>query len=419
MTAPISSRSPEAPSALTKKRLLQNKQKYQQLTAAPKTALDLRTAFQGIALPDIILRLIAEYAETPSPLPANPFVARVNLLDTAVLRPLLSHPYQTDRYLLSARTILKKTFEVDSELTQDEDFDYRIYPLCAEIYVYAMRFLKTGNTMLELGAARGYFSLLAGFSEAQTIYVNDSNTKELDLFQTELGKLPQDIREKFVSLPGDCLAISTYRSLLNVDFVMCRNLIHFFTPLQMEQFFKNLHRVTQSGTQAIFTVNTHLSVINGRRPNTDIDPEASCIDRHICSIVDHEKIIGTLFESTVTSSEQIFSRKVTRALLLAKFPQEGWRQDFVACGKLSPELRLLVKKTTTQHKAAIERMPSAREIFLTSTQSQFFTKKSLTSLLAGHGFKVNALFYTDETGHIITNESSPKLLELGALCTKL
>jgi hypothetical protein len=381
-----------------------NKQTYKNLspTQAP-VVKDLSTAFQDTPLSIALIALIASYINNA---PTYLIPERFDLLDITALKPLFGARFQTDAHQNSAKQYIEQMIQTGVAETVDDRATYLLHPVCAEIYIYALRlFDKQHPVVLELAAARGPYSVLLGFSDARTIYVNDTNLQELSIFQECQKKLPKNVREKYTLLPGNCLVTETYKHIKEkVDFVAACNLLHFFSPTQTDAFFKRLHEVMKPGSQALFTTNS------GKKPWMNV---------WTCAMVDSRKIHQReifIYEESLPNTTYPRNTK-TRTLFVRT--NRGWGKRDHAFENLPTDVVEAIDTIFINHGKPLNAAPLGTTITLRVASACFFTKRSLAHLVTQHGFEPNYLFYTDPAGHIITKKSVDETAHrVGVLCTK-
>ncbi|MBA3237999.1 MAG: class I SAM-dependent methyltransferase [Parachlamydiaceae bacterium] len=160
------------------------------------------------------------------------------------LRPFVIEDVNT------ALKVVKGVYEMRARDTNDIRFG-KVFPIYPEIFGYAA--LKArGEIVMELGGASGENAILLAFAGARKVYLNDINIEELDKFNALKKSLSQQIQEKLVSLPGDCLDTLSKRKALDerVGLVLCRNLIHFFNDSQQKRFFSLLRETLNPSSPA-------------------------------------------------------------------------------------------------------------------------------------------------------------------------
>lgn len=377
-------------------------------------------AFADTRLSPVLIQLIDTYAELESDLEYPiPFISRFYLHEKDALKEHFSPACRTPAHFQAAARIL----EVSDKLAHKPE-GTRLYALFSEPLIYAFELLKgsKGKTVLDLGAGRAFASLLLGFSDADTIYVNDQDKVVLDLFVQERDKTPPNVRKKFQVLHGDCLQGKIWKSIKDpVDLVLCGNLIHFFNSNQMKVFFKELHRKLKPGGEGIFFTDTSQGYYNFQSQSVEdvdvLDRNLTCFEANSFCVFDKsDKMLHLVLHHMANRSEQTYVPKTTKTVIYQRRAHDLWVQ--------TPDYARMDSKLKKMLDAHLKDSPekgrdlAGKKIMMATFVSQLFNKKSLTHLFADNGFEVVTVFYLNNEGHLEQDLRCVAIDRIGIICRK-
>lgn len=288
------------------------------------------------------------------------------------------------------------------------------FPMNPELLAYAMQLAK-GETVLEIAGASGGNSAVLAFSEAERVYVNDILPQEIQEFEAYRKMLPPDVAKKLESIPGDCFDILKLKPELTkkVGFVLCRNLIHFFTDRQLEKFFTHLKQILKPGGRALFTV------------NGVYDPERACekhADATSFATTDYIIYQGTQpFKCFRRVVQPCADDKVTTDyevhMLYQKKKGEPWKQNKAGLYKLEKTVR---ESICAEFSSSYENDPVCNMIIPEGSVrallnwKRLYSPKTIQQLFKQSGFQLEATVVLSDNGHLVHADDPFKLCDPNA-----
>jgi hypothetical protein len=283
------------------------------------------------------------------------------------------------------------------------------FNLFPEVWGYSA--LKArGKIAMELAAARAEHMALLAFA-TKKVYVNDIDPIEIEKFENLKKALPEPIQEKLTALPGDCFDIMEKRQGLDerIDFILCRNLIHFFSNAQQARFLLALQAMMKIGGRAILTVNHilfswPLQMIN--------DQEITAFRRiRVFYYDDVKKVKGRLFDTFMPHSGETRPPLHSAFLYKLEDDNQGWHYY----PKIFNELNIFSSlKDQIQHAIKINWFPRILHIRrgsvrILTTHERCYTKENLTKLVERNGFAVEDTFFVNVSGHLCSEGPNTQL----------
>lgn len=332
--------------------------------------------------------------------------AWINLADQETLRLFLAknltHPHALNYF----HDISSRIYESPRRLCCDNSGGV-VYPMYPESLALAMRF-SVGENVLELGAASGENGILLTFSGAMRVYVNELSTRENEIFKQYHKQIPQEVAKKLELVPGDCLKLLQLKPELkqNIGFVICRNLIHFFTSQQQAIFFNIVKKVLKSGARGVFTANSPYQFSNLQEV-LRLNPECTTFKYTVCNLTDLNQ--GTAPTYTICSefepcSDELISTKYEKFCLYERRTGEPWKVYNDTFNKIDETVRPKIKKACKENTDKIKPIKRGTVCVIVS-HIRLYETATLAALFRKQGFHVEHTFATALNGHLIHQEN--------------
>ena len=214
-------------------------------------------------LPKSILKIILEYiGEEASQIASSksPFPNFIDLTDPKVLKHYLASNFQSPLHVAKAVEIAKRIYEAPPRRVSGGRYG-TVFPAYPEVLAYAMSLIKEQEGEIEaweIACANGGNGMLLAYAGAKQVRFNDIDVAELQDLNSCIEKLPKEIFKKCEVLYGNCLNLLEQKPEFanRAGFILCRNLLHFFTDKEQNAFLEMIKKMLKIGGQAIFTVNS-------------------------------------------------------------------------------------------------------------------------------------------------------------------
>jgi hypothetical protein len=337
---------------------------------------------------------------------SNPFPRFVNLTDPSVLKSYLGERFKKDSSLLHASRLTALSYEnVDRPIGKNREYGI-VYPPYPEILAYAMQ-LPNMDTVLEIGGADGFHAMLLAFTHARKVILNDIEPLEISRFESLKAQLPTDVKRKLESIEGSCLDLLKIRPALaqQVDLVLCRNLIHFFSGKQLVEFFHLLKKVLKPGACAILTTMSIYS-FQHKRDFFASHRHSACFTFIHCYVVDcgKEKKIGTqICEEVMACPEDVFPLPDEEFDLYQKQAGSSWQVDNGKFKTLNPEIRAKIREACSIYKKTIESIRTGH-VKVWIANRRVYHEFALSELVSNYGFEVDSTFVVRDDGHLVDKD---------------
>ncbi len=348
----------------------------------------------------------------------EPLPKFVNLSDPAVLKTYLDEGSRTKRGGQSAMEIVGRVYEARHRAVAETTKYGLVFPMNPEVMAHVMKQVK-GKTVLEVGGASGEHSILMAFAGAKQVFVNDLESEEMEMFEKLRRKIPSQIGQKLVSMPGDCLKLVEKNPELakKMDVILGRNLLHFFNKQQQEEFFKLIKQLLAPGGQAIFVVN---SVYSHRdREAFEKNSNSVCFSTINVSLNEGQKPISTLYVSVSPCKEpvdtdELLTFKAFHLYTRRKVGQKGdkWEVDNNAFQAIDAVHRPKIQEGVKKVKEVMRNI-YAGSIRVVLNTAKLYCKDTLKELFESQGFTVQSTFVEGGDGHVLSD--SQDLFEEGRL----
>lgn len=379
------------------------------------TAKDLAAVLWEINLTDQkITELVTGYLFTGWELylqePSHRFVELTNL---KVLKNYIM-PDLEDEDVDVAKTTVEQIYERNSPLsTRNYGF---AFPMEPEALSYAMQNLVKGKTALEIAAGNGLNSVLLAYAGAKKVYVNDLLEKEMSRLKLAISKAFDAVQNNLEIIQTDCFTLLQKKPKLShaIDFILCRNLVHFFTTSGQKQFFQLLKNLLKPGGGAMLTVNCAYA-----HPALSIlkeNPHETFFVMNQCILYENsygiKKINDILYQELIPVTKEPLGLSIVDnftdfPLRLMPNNTNGWEVDFPC--PTSPQLQDKIRKKIQSDSQKIGSIIfTGGEVRVNSCFIQIFNKRNLTSLVEKHGFAVENVYLVGSSGHYIADEEVAK-----------
>ena len=305
--------------------------------------------------------------------------------------------------LIAAREIATRIFETKprtikyEEGTQDFGVAMAIYP---EVSAYINSKIQ-GKTVLEIGGDQGENAILMAIAGARRVIINDRNPLAIQALAEKIKQLPPSVIERIQLISCDCLALLKTKPELEgtIDFILCRNVIHFFTQQQTAQFQMTCQSLLKVGGEAIITANA----LRDREIYAS-NPSQTYFTMLQCPLYDRtspagSKLISNLVHSFQPSKEEDFSLDFERFFLYERSLGNKWEVNRKNYQKFSIEEQKLVGNAIKREEASWKTL-KAGCIFVVKSSSRLYTQDNLAKTFERQ-FTVTSTFAVDGKGHLL------------------
>lgn len=355
----------------------------------------------------------------------------VNLSDFKVLGMLLGEDVRSLQLLYNATEITKSVYEVNARYIKSTNgqSDYgSAFPIHPEVLEYAMRTCK-GKVVLEIGGAGGENSILIVMAGAKRVYMNDIEQAEVEQFERLRVQLPE-VSSRLESICCDIFTLLDKRPDLisQIDVVLCRNLLHFFTDRRLSLFFPLLKKLLKPNGEIIFSANSYFydPIIKIAETN----PEATRFVIHRVQFHDVLKspdlpVVHFVLDAEVCQEDvdplsfdqiPLYKKSQTTAYKWVQCVLDEKQSKVVTKG-----VRNKVNELWQEKKREIAALQiQIGTIVLVRNYTRDYTAQTLTTLFERHGFKINQTYSLGYNGHILDpKKSSEKVHQVGVIGTYL
>lgn len=193
-----------------------------------------------------------------------------------------------------------------------------------------------------------------------------------------------------------------------IGLILCRNLLHFFTKKEQDQFFQLLKNLLKPGGQAIFVAGaTYCSPSHKQMLEENLDSTSYILNQ--CLVTDYNQgmlPIANICHDLVVCPEHLIPSftDFTTLYIYEKNAKTGfkWRANQDEYNKLNPLVRDKVKKAIEKNKPIITPITKGSVRVLINPM-RFYNRKTLPALFKAHGFEVESTFVVNDKGHLIND----------------
>jgi SAM-dependent methyltransferase len=342
--------------------------------------------------------------------------------------------YLSNKSTLSLNSVLQ---HIDVEFQKDQECKYLVNELLGRIYESEPRHIPKlennmsygcalptnaevtdyllsnarGKTIVSLAGAAGEDMILSALAGAKRVINNDINPNEMSTFNAYKDRLPVCIQANAEDAPCSCLDLLTHKPNLKhtCDFVLCNNLIHFFSAAEQATFFELVRDLLAPGGQLIVTANA----INNDDFLADRVMGLSLLNNpyHTC----FTQVIYYFYSASAGNNEVLYHKlflnnndfQVGRAFYEVLYQDQDsyWVIDQTA-------VSAFIKDLGTDGAAAYAELSNilvydstgnvvGGEYYITKTSVMACLPIALRSLLEKNGFEVETTFCVNDLGHTI------------------
>lgn len=240
----------------------------------------------------------------------------------------------------------------------DSKYGHNFFPTyyMSRVFLEYVNNLVDGHgNFIEMAGGIGVDSLpnlIATVDAGHNFYFNELSKKQIDVFQTKFkAALPKNLQNNVKTISGDCCNIpSTHNELIgNCSGISAKNLLHFFSPRQMDRWIDAVQELLKSGAWLFISVNSI--------PSEEV---MSAINSNIKNGIKYPEYVSITYNDDFTAVKKI---------------DNGFIADY---------------DTTTSVKDVEEGW---------KTISTCFTTEILKSKFDNKGFNLIDVFYTDQNGY--------------------